>query len=323
MSEIDRLYSYRTLLTGRRAVPRHEILSKLEISLATFKRDLAKLRDRLNIPIVFDRDLGGYKLEVADSREELPGLWFSQEEILALLTIQNMIGQLEPGILGPKLKPLQKRLDEMLTSQGLSSQTLAQRVRLVHAGKRRLQLKCFEIVAKATIERLQLKITHFNRQSGETLQRVISPQQLIHYRDNWYVDAWCHLRKGLRSFAVDAIAECELLEDDAKEFDPEMVRESMQEGYGIFGGKVKDWAKLKFSPERSRWVQFEEWHPDQRKAIDSDGSVVMEIPYSDEREILGDILRYGSDVEVLSPPTLRTSVLMAGEKMKTRYESYK
>lgn len=323
MSEIDRLYSYRTLLTGRRAVPRHEILSKLEISLATFKRDLAKLRDRLNIPIVFDRDLGGYKLEIADSREELPGLWFSQEEILALLTIQNMIGQLEPGILGPKLKPLQKRLDDMLTSQGLSSQTLAQRVRLVHAGKRSLQLKCFEIVAKATLERLQLKITHFNRQSGEKLQRVISPQQLIHYRDNWYVDAWCHLRKGLRSFAIDAIAECELLEEDAKEFDPEMVRENMQDGYGIFGGKVKDWAKLKFSPERSRWVQFEEWHPDQRKEIRSDGSVVMEIPYSDEREILGDILRHGSDVEVISPPTLRTSVLMTVEKMKTRYESYK
>jgi predicted DNA-binding transcriptional regulator YafY len=131
------------------------------------------------------------------------------------------------------------------------------------------------------------------------------------------------LRKGLRSFAVDAIVECELLEVEAKEFDPEMVRENMQEGYGIFGGKVKDWAKLKFSPERSRWVQFEEWHPDQRKTINGDGSVVMEIPYSDEREILGDILRYGSDVEVVSPPSLRTSVLMIVEKMKTRYESYK
>jgi predicted DNA-binding transcriptional regulator YafY len=122
---------------------------------------------------------------------------------------------------------------------------------------------------------------------------------------------------------VDAIAECELLEDEAKEFDPEMVRENMQEGYGIFGGKVKDWAKLKFSPERSRWVQSEEWHPDQHKEISTDGSVVMEIPYSDEREILGDILKYGSDVEVLSPSNLRTSVLMAVEKMKARYESYR
>jgi predicted DNA-binding transcriptional regulator YafY len=323
MSEIDRLYSYRTLLTGRRAVPRHEILSKLEISLATFKRDLAKLRDRLNIPIVFDRDLGGYKLEIADSREELPGLWFSQEEILALLTIQNMIGQLEPGILGPKLKPLQKRLDDMLTSQGLSSQTLAQRVRLVHAGKRRLQLKSFEIVAKATLERLQLKVTHFNRQSGESIQRVISPQQLVHYRDNWYVDAWCHLRHGLRSFSVDALTECELLDREAKEFDPDMVRESMQSGYGIFGGAVKGWAKLKFTPERARWVKHEQWHPDQKGHEDAEAFYVLEIPYSDEREILGDILKYGSDVEVISPLSLRTSVQKALEKMRVKYGCFK
>jgi predicted DNA-binding transcriptional regulator YafY len=323
MSEIDRLYSYRTLLTGRRAVPRDEILSKLEISQATFKRDLAKLRDRLNIPVVFDRDLGGYRLDNTDTRQELPGLWFSQDEILALLTIQNMLEQLEPGLLGPKLRPLQQRLDDMLTGQGLSAETLSQRVHLVHAGKRRLKLKCFELVAKATLERKQTKIQHFNRQTGKTVERVISPQQLVHYRDNWYVDAWCHLRKEVRSFAVDAIAECEQLNVDAKELDADQLRTSMQSGYGIFGGKVKDWVKLKFSPERSRWVQFEEWHPEQRKTIKSDGSVVMEIPYSDEREILGDILKYGSDVEVVSPSTLRTSVLMIVEKMKTRYESYK
>ena len=304
MREIDRLYSYRTLFTGRRAVPRNEILSKLEISLATFKRDLVNLRDRLNIPIVFDRDLGGYKLEATDSRSELPGLWFSQEEILALLTIQNMISQLEPGILGPKLKPLQHRLDEMLTSQGLNSQTLAQRVRLVHAGKRRLQLKSFEIVAKATLERLQLSITHFNRQSGETVKRVISPQQLVHYRDNWYLDAWCHLRHGLRSFSIDAITKCELLELEAKEFDPEVVRENMQSGYGIFGGQVKDWANITFSPDRARWVQHEEWHPDQIGTCNKDGSYTLEIPYSDERELVGDILKFGADVSVASPSSL-------------------
>ena len=157
MSEIDRLYCYKTLFTGRRAVPRHEILSKLEISPATFKRDLAKLRDRLSIPIVFDRDLGGYRMEIQDGREELPGLWFSHDETLALLTIQNMLDQLEPGLLGPKLKPLQKRLNELLGSQGIDAQTLAQRVHLVHAGKRRLHLKAFALVAKATLERHQIE----------------------------------------------------------------------------------------------------------------------------------------------------------------------
>ena len=321
MSEIDRLYSYRTLLTGRRAVPRAEILGKLEISPATFKRDLSKLRDRLNIPVVFDRDLGGYRLDTTDTRQELPGLWFSQDEILALLTIQNMLEQLEPSLLGPKLKPLQQRLDDMLTGQGLSAETLSQRVRLVHAGKRRLKLKCFELVAKATLERKQIRIQHFNRQTGITVERIISPQQMVHYRDNWYVDAWCHLRKEVRSFAVDAITECDQLIEDAKELDADQLRTSMQSGYGIFGGTVKGWAKLKFSPERARWVKQEEWHASQKGRELADGSYILEIPYSDERELLGDILRFGSDVQVISPNSLRNQVLTELKNSSAAYQS--
>ena len=308
MSEIDRLYSYRTLFTGRRAVPRDEILTKLEISPATFKRDLSKLRDRLNIPIAFDRDLGGYKLEQQDGREELPGLWFTQEEVLALLTIQNMIEQLEPSLLGPKLRPLQKRLDDMLTQQGLDAQVLAQRVRLVHAGKRRLKLKAFELVAKATLERKQLSIHHYNRQTGENREREISPQQLVHYRDNWYVDAWCHMRKEVRSFSVDAITDCKLIEKQAKELNPDQLRAVMQGGYGIFGGEASAWAKLKFTPQRARWVKREEWHPKQKATELADGSYVLEIPYADERELIGDLLKFGADVEVMGPPALRATV---------------
>ena len=319
MSEIDRLYSYRSLLSGRRAVPRDEILRTLEVSLATFKRDLTKLRDRLHVPIVFDRDLGGYRLEKTGGREELPGLWFSQEELLALLTIQHMIGQLEPGILGPKLKPLQQRLDDMLSTQGLDGQTLAQRVRLVHAGKRRMPLKAFEAVAKATLERKQLQVTHFNRQSGETLERILSPQQLVHYRDNWYVDAWCHLRRSFRSFSVDALSDCTVLDRAAKEFDPELVHDNMQSGYGIFGGQVKDWAHLSFNPERARWVQHEQWHPDQVGTLHPDGRYTLRIPYSDERELVGDLLRYGADVTVEAPPALVQRVREQLDKAARNY----
>uniref|UniRef100_UPI0040471829 WYL domain-containing protein n=1 Tax=Limnohabitans sp. TaxID=1907725 RepID=UPI0040471829 len=245
MSEIDRLYQYKTLLSSRRVMSREDILHKLEISLATFKRDIAKLRDQLHTPIVFDRDLGGYRLEQTDSTE-LPGMWFSQDEMLALLTIQSMIVQLEPGLLGPKLKPFQKRLDDMLASQGLDAATLTQRVRAVHAGKRRLTLTSFETVAKATLERKQIQIEHLNRESGQTLLRDISPQQLVHYRDNWYVDAWCHLRGGLRSFSIDAISRANLLDKAAKDIDLISMREQFDGGYGIFGGMPKAWAVLHY-----------------------------------------------------------------------------
>lgn len=303
-------------------MPRAEILSKLEISPATFKRDLAKLRDRLNIPVVFDKDLGGYRLEAADSRAELPGLWFSQEEVLALLTIQNMIDQLEPGILGPKLKPLQDRLSSMMSSQGLDAQTLARRVKLLQAGKRRLKLKCFELIAKATLERKKVRVAHFNRQNGETVSRLISPQQLVHYRDNWYVDAWCHLREGLRNFAIDAIQECEILEEDTLEVETKKIKDEVESGYGIFGGQATEWAKLKFSSNKARWISREEWHPEQKSYTEQDGSYILEIPYSDTRELMADILRHGADVEVISPSSLRHEILAVIQKMKNRYEKY-
>ena len=304
MAEIDRYYAYQSLFTGRKAVPKSEILKKLEISSATFKRDLTMFRDRLNTPIIFDRDLAGYRIENPDAFQQLPGLWFSQEEALALMTIQTMIGQLEPGLLGPKLKPLQTRLNKILETQGANASILSERIRVVHAGKRRMPLKSFELIAKATVDRKQIEIIHLNRQTGDSIKRIISPQQLIHYRDNWYVDAWCHLRCGIRSFSIDAIESAMLQDKDAQEIEREQLLKQLQSGYGIFGGQATDWAQLKFTPERARWVQYEEWHPDQKGTLHKDGSYTLEVPYSDERELIGDILRIGSNVKVLGPASL-------------------
>lgn len=308
MSEIDRLYRYKTLLSHRRALSREAILAALEISPATFKRDLAKLRDRLGTPIVFDRDLDGYRLDTPQDATELPGFWFTQDEILALMTIQSMIEQLDPGLLGPKLKPLRKRLDDMLTHQGLDPEQLTQRVRALSAGKRRLPLASFETIAKATFERKQVQVRHHNRLTGETLERALSPQQLIHYRDNWYVDAWCHLRKGVRSFSIDAIEAAVILDQAAKDIDLRAMRQQLDGGYGIFAGSPKDWAELKFNAARAGWVQHEVWHPQQQGVLHTDGSYTLRVPYSDERELVGDILRFAEDVEVLGPPNLRQRV---------------
>jgi predicted DNA-binding transcriptional regulator YafY len=211
-------------------------------------------------------------------------------------------------------------LSEILEAEGIDAKTLSKRVKAVHAGKRRLELKSFQVVAQATIERKRLTIKHFNRSRNEHTDRDISPQQLVHYRDNWYVDAWCHLRNKLQSFSVDAITHCDILEDAAKEVSQKDIKVIMQSGYGIFGGEANHWAKLKFSAVRARWVQAEEWHPEQKGTVNKDGTYTLEFPYSDERELLGDILRFGADVEVLAPKTLRTSLLNAAAETLKLYK---
>ena len=216
MSEVVRLYRYKSLLSNRRAITAAELMSTLEVSRATLKRDIAKLRDQLHVPIEFDRDMGGYTLAQGHTDSEMPGLWFSQGEILALVTIQQLLEQLEPGLIGAKLRPLKERLGQLMEKHGLSNQDVAKRIRIVHAGKRTVLAKSFELVAAATLARKRLKLWHFSRQNGKTTEREVSPQRLVHYRDNWYLDAWCHLREDLRSFSIDAITKFEVLETPAK-----------------------------------------------------------------------------------------------------------
>lgn len=319
MSEAVRLYRYKELLAGRRAVPAQALQEALEISPATLKRDLAKLRDQLHMPIRFDRDRGGYVMDGGHTDSELPGLWFSPEEILALVTIQHLLAQLAPGILGPKLKPLQERLGDLMARHGLAGEDVARRIRLVHAGRRLPQVQCFEAVAAATMGRKRMQVCHFNRQSGQTLERTLSPQRLVHYRDNWYVDAWCHMREGLRSFSVDALSDVRLLSEDALEIEPARLDKVLGAGYGIFGGAPVDRAVLRFTPERARWVRREQWHPAQESWEEQDGSFVLSVPYADDREILGDILRFGPDVQVVEPDALRRKVQKAALAMVNRY----
>ena len=319
MSEIVRLYKYKELLLGKRAVPRHELMERLEISEATFKRDLAKLRDQLRVPIDFDRDQGGYLMRQGHIDTELPGLWFSPEEVLSLVTIQQLLVQMEPGLLGPKLKPLQGRLTQLMEKHGLAGEDIAKRIRIVHAGKRAVIVKSFEEVAAATLARKRMRITHYSRQNDKTTEREVSPQRLVYYRDNWYVDAWCHLQDDVRCFSIDAISRVSILATPAKEVSAKTIDQSVGEGYGIFGGSPKGWAKLLFTPERARWVAQEHWHPKQRSQTLADRSYVLEIPYSDARELVGDLLRYGADVEVLEPAELRVRVHRALLEAVGRY----
>ena len=90
----------------------------------------------------------------------------------------------------------------------------------------------------------------------------------------WFVDSWRHLRDGIRSFAIDAIHYAEILGEKAKEVSKPRLKEVLKSGYGIFSGQSVIWARLRFSPERARWVANEQWHPQQRGSLN-----LMEVVY--------------------------------------------
>jgi predicted DNA-binding transcriptional regulator YafY len=314
MNQTERLYKIEQILHDRRLASFAELQEELEVSRATLKRDLQFLRDRLNAPIVYDREANGYRFDVPDRyapRHQLPGLWFNASEIHALLMMQQLLEEVQPGLLGPHIAPLQTRLQSLLGSVGGQADApteIARRVRILHAQKRRAELRHFELIASTLLKRRRLKIRHYNRGRNAESEREISPQRLVHYRDNWYLDAWCHLRQDLRSFAVDAIRSADMLDTPAEEVAESELDRVLAAGYGIFSGEHTEWARLRFLPEQARWVMEEQWHPQQRTELLADGSLLLELPYAHPTELVMDILRHGSGVEVMAPPALRALV---------------
>jgi len=323
MDRTERFYKIDQMLQSRGRVKAGEFLAELGVSLATFKRDLEYMRSRLNAPIVWDRDEEAYRFDEGRGgkgpKYELPGLWFSPSEAQALLTLEHLVESLEPALLGPHVNPLKARLAALLATGDRSVDEVRKRIRVIAFGARRHEPRHFELIASAVLGRKRLHLSYFNRMRGDVTERDVSPQRLAHYRDNWYLDAWCHLRNDLRSFALDAMREVSMLASKAKEVPEARLDAALASGYGIFSGKDVQWATLRFTPERARYVSLEEWHPKQRARWDKDGSYVLDVPYSSEKELAMDILRLAPDVEVVKPASLRTEVRGRAGRMAARH----
>ena len=311
MSDMERLHRIKYMIQQRKCVPRDDFLSELEISPATFKRDLEYLRSRMQASIVYDRFLGGYKFENSSSIEriEMPGLWFSEKEATALVLMQHLLSSLDQGgLIGPHIEPLTAIIDGILGQSDATAKELRKRIKVIGMGSRKNSIENFSEIGAALLKRNRLQIAYYSKSKDENTAREISPQRLIYYRENWYLDAYCHLRNDLRSFSVDGIQSAVLTNKKAQEVSEKECQEHFAQSYGIFSGKATQRAKLRFTPEHARWVSGEHWHGQQVGNFDKDGYYNLEFDYNQDPELVMDILKHGSGVEVISPASLKNKV---------------
>jgi predicted DNA-binding transcriptional regulator YafY len=313
MDRTERFYKIELLLRSRGCISFADLSEALAVSPATLKRDLAFLRERMDAPIVYDNLANGYHFGSgaggkAGARHELPGLWFSENEIHALLTMHQLLAGLDDdGVLA-------RQLQGMLGSDARQARELMRRVKVIGTARRRVPSRYFELLGSALLQRRRVALRYFKRSDRSTSEREVSPQRLVNYRATWYLDAWCHASEGLRRFALDAIRDAGLLEGKAKNVGVRELEAELDGGYGIYGGagaKVK-WATLVFDAAAALWVANEEWHP-QQKSRWLDGTAGMgryklQVPYSDPTELAMDILRHGDSVTVTGDKTLAAAV---------------
>ncbi|MBS0194987.1 MAG: YafY family transcriptional regulator [Proteobacteria bacterium] len=315
------LILHRLFKATRYPVTTARMLEELGCSRATLYRDLAYLRDVLGAPLDGAGD-GSYQYaEDESSRFELPGLWLNSDELHALLAAHQLLERTGSGVLSGTLAPIRSRIDALLAAQAGGKRWPIERIRVIASGQRAMDQLAFRLAASAVLERKRLNFDYRARSTDERSHRSVSPQRLTHYRDNWYLDAFDHARDALRSFAVDRISHAHLLDEAAQDVPDSVLHEHLASGYGIFSGAPKAWATIVFSAKAARWVADTHWHSRQEGKYRPDGRYELRLPYSNGKELLMDVLRYGADAEIISPASLRAQARASLQLALTAYDA--
>ncbi len=295
---------HRLLKSARYPVSVERLREASGASRSTLYRDLDFLRDALRAPLMSDTR-GYFYAPAENERFELPGLWLSAEELHALLAARQLLARSGVGVLDEAIAPLQERIDALLDQQSGGQHWPINRVRLIPHRTRHQGEGSFRVVASALLSRQRLSFEYHARSTDAANRRHVSPQRLIHYRDNWYLDAWDHDREALRSFSVDRIRQAHTLDTVAIDMDEATLDTQLSDSYGIFSGTPHAWATIVFSAKSARWVADEHWHSQQQGRFLPDGRYELKVPYSTGRELLMDVLQYGADAEIIAPSALR------------------
>ncbi len=226
MAREERLYRIASYLKAGRGLAPQALLREFSASPATIKRDIAHLRDQMNLPVIFDRENWCYRLDsvaAADSptaeAAANPERDLSADEIHALLTMQQLVGKLaSDGPLAPHIGSLRMRLMQWL---GKGTHRAAEVTRRIHVRPTVTAVSppYFQAVADALLKRRRLRIAP----QGQGEVREVSPQRLIHEQDRWQLDVWCHSQGAVQRFEVEAIVHADVLDAAALEVSEEQI----------------------------------------------------------------------------------------------------
>lgn len=330
-----RLFRIDQLIHERGQVSLPEMVAALRCSVPTLKRDLRYLREKLKAPIVYSRKTNSYSyvreralgLE-KEAREEarkvaLPSAWYSPVEITALMTALQLFDRVEnekSGLLAPDMKAMKSRLLSLVQEERISARELLKRVRVILPSVIEHRSPFFEMIGNALAHKTRLRITYWTKSSQTEKMREISPVRLVNYKNRWYLQAWCHLTDELRTFSLEYILAAEPCAKNCRAV-PMKDLEALDSGFGIFSGGKVQVAVIHFDAQMGAYVRDEIWHPDQQVLTAEEGTVELRVPYTNETELVAQILHYGAHACVMAPESLKKSVLRELEAALAAYSA--
>jgi predicted DNA-binding transcriptional regulator YafY len=281
-----------------------QLINRFDISPRQAAREIEFMRTFFSAPIEYSRDRDGYFY--SNDSFEFPGIWLSQEEIISLVISKRLSTAIPDRRIKRKIDGC---LHKISNYTDFDPAQLEKKISLKNIHYYEVEPGIYESCLYAVIHDRKLRIHYQSAHSGEKTERTISPLHLLLYLGNWHLIAHCHTRDELRDFVLSRILEIDILADKVEERTKrDDIKEIIEGHYGIFLQGEERMVSLRFTGKSAAMVRKQVWFPGQKITAQGEDSVVLQFPVSDFRELIGDILRFGAEADVLEPAELRDQI---------------
>jgi proteasome accessory factor B len=286
---------------------------EIEVSTKTVQRDLEFMRDRLNLPIAFDRGNNG--LHYTGEVNAFPTMQITEGEIFALIVAEKALQQYRgTSFEKPLLSAIRKMQQSLPDTISLNFADIEQTISFRTRAEPILNLEIFDVLAKAVAQRQQLEL-HYRKPGQKAEARVVDPYHLANINGEWFLFAFDHARNDIRTFAP---ARIQSLQPTGKTFERSQkfsLEKRLRDSFGVHAGEGKFEVVIRFEPRAADYIREKKWHSSQNLRDLKDGGVELTVNLSSLAEVQRWVLSWAGEAKVLKPSELVESVQLAARKI--------
>lgn len=283
------------------------LATELEVSSKSIHRDLEFMRDRLQLPLQFDYDHKGYYYTGEVS--SFPTLQITEGELFALLVAEKALQQYRGTTFErPLVSAFKKMAAALPDTVSLNLAEWERTISFRTSAEPILNLKTFDTLAKATAQRQQLQLTYRKPGRRETELRVVDPYHLANINGEWFLFAWCHLRKDIRTFAPARIQAIDVTGETFDRPQKFSLEKRLRDSFGVQSGQGSFDVVIRFNELVSDYIREKKWHDSQQLKELKDGGLELRMKLSSLGEVERWVLGWAGNAKVLQPKELADSI---------------
>lgn len=254
-----------------------------DISQRTFQRDIKDIYSIYGVEIKFNKSLRYYEVFDVDEEKDYDRL-FESFETLSALNLSNHLGK--------------KIILERKAAKGTEH---------LHG------------ILYAIDNNLLVSFHHQSYWKAKSTQRIVQPLIIKESQYRWYLVCWDTEKEEVRNFGLDRISNFQVTQQKGKELNIDLSK-YYSHAIGIETYETPEKIVVECSSFQAQYLKSLPLHISQKIVQETDAKCVFEYFVHPTHEFEMQILKYGEDIKVIEPKSLRNSLIIRINKMMTLYK---